>query len=159
MCGMGKSQRRPTGEDVLESKLNVAGIQGGCLDERKVIIACTGQRHSTRRSSGRTSKLLRIFRGHRPQMPQIALVPDQHDDNVGVSVVPEFLQPPVDVIVGLVLADIVHKESPDSTAIVGRRNRPVPLLACRVPDLSLDRLGIYLDRPGRELDADGRLGV
>jgi hypothetical protein len=92
-------------------------------------------------------------------MPQIALVSDQHDDDVGVGVVPQLFQPPVDVIVGLVLADIVHEKSPDSTAVVGRRNRTVPLLSRSVPDLSLDSLGINLDGTGRELDADGRLGV
>jgi hypothetical protein len=44
---------------------------------------------------------------------QITLVPDEHDDDVGIGVVTEFLQPAVDVIVGLVFADIVHEKGTD----------------------------------------------
>lgn len=31
-----------TCEDVLEGKLDVAGVQGGRLDEREVVLACEG---------------------------------------------------------------------------------------------------------------------
>jgi hypothetical protein len=58
-----------------------------------------------------------------------------------------------------VLADVVDEQGADSAAVVGRRNGAVPLLACCVPDLSLDRLGVNLDGTRGELDADGRLGV
>lgn len=118
-----------------------------------------GTRVTVKKQQEHTSKLLRILRGHSPQMSQIALVTDQHDDDVGVGVVPQFLQPPVDIIVGLVLADIVYEKSPDRTTVVGRRNRAIPLLARSIPNLGLDRLGIDLDGTGRELNADSRLGV
>lgn len=114
---------------------------------------------SPERNRPRTGKLLRILCGHSPQMPQIALVSDQHDNNVRVRVIAQLLQPPVDIIVGLVLADIVDQESTDSTAIVGRCNRAVPFLAGGIPNLSLDGLGVDLDRAGRELDTDCRLGL
>lgn len=73
--------------------------------------------------------------------------------------VAQLLQPPVDIIVGLVLADIVDKESTDSAAVVGRRDGAVPFLTGGIPDLSLDGLGINLDRAGCKLDTDCRFGV
>lgn len=106
-----------------------------------------------------TGKLLGFLGRHRPQMPQIALVADQHDDNVGVGVVAELLQPPRHVLVCLVLADVVDEQGADSATVVCRRDGPVPLLARRVPNLCLDGFGIHLDGPRGELDADGRLGV
>ena len=92
-------------------------------------------------------------------MPQIALVADQHDDDVGVRMVPQLLEPPGHVLIGLVLADVVDEQSSDGAAVVGRGNGTVALLAGGIPDLRLDGLGVDLDRPGSELDADGGLGV
>lgn len=106
-----------------------------------------------------TGKLLGLLRGHGAQMSQIALVSDQHDDDVGVGMVAEFLQPPVDVVVGLVLADIVDKEGPDGTTVVGGGDGAITLLTGGIPDLRLDRLGVDLDGTGGEFDTDGRLGV
>lgn len=57
----------------------------------------------------RTGKLLCFFRWYSPQVPQIALVPHQHDYNVGVRMIPEFFQPPLDVLVCLVFADVVDQ--------------------------------------------------
>ena len=73
--------------------------------------------------------------------------------------VPQLLQPARDVLVGLVLRGVVDKQRPDGTAIVGRRYGTVPFLTGRIPNLSLDRLGVDLDGSGGELDADGGLGV
>jgi len=92
-------------------------------------------------------------------VPQIALVSNEHDNDVGVGMVPELLQPPGDVVVGLVLADVVDEQSTNGTAIVRRRDGPVPFLTRGIPDLRLDRLGVDLDGASRELDTDGRLGV
>lgn len=92
-------------------------------------------------------------------MSQIALVSNQHDDDIGVGVVSELLKPSCDVLVGLVLADVVYKKGTDGATVVCGGDGAIALLASRVPDLCLDRLGINLDRPGSKLDADGRLGV
>lgn len=92
-------------------------------------------------------------------MPQIALVADQHDDNVGVGVVTKLLQPPGHILVRLVLADVVNEQGANSAAVVGGGNGAVALLAGGIPDLGLDGLGVDLDRPGSELDADRRLGI
>ena len=92
-------------------------------------------------------------------MPQIALVTHEHDDDVGVGMVAQLLQPPCHVLVCLVLADVVDEQGAHCAAVVCRGDGAVPLLAGGIPDLRLDGLGVDLDRPGRELDADGRLGV
>lgn len=73
--------------------------------------------------------------------------------------IPQLLQPPRDVLIRLVLADVVDEERAHRATVVRRRDGPVALLPRRVPDLRLDRLGVYLDRPCGEFDADGRLGV
>lgn len=106
-----------------------------------------------------TCKGLGLVCGHCAQVSQIALVSDQHDDDVGVSVVPQLLQPSRDVLVGLVLADVVDEEGTDSATVVGRRDGAISLLAGRIPDLRLDGLGVDLDRSRGELDTDCRLGV
>lgn len=56
-------------------------------------------------------------------------------------------------------ADIIDKQGPNGSAIVGRGNGAVALLSSSIPDLRLDGFGIDLNRPGGELDANGRLGV
>lgn len=73
--------------------------------------------------------------------------------------VTELFQPPVDILVGLVLADVVNEQRTDRTAVVGRCNGTVSLLTGSIPDLSLDGLGVDLDGSGRKLDADRRLRV
>lgn len=70
-------------------------------------------------TSVHTSKLLGLLGRHGAKMPQIALITDQHDDNVTVCVVPKLLQPPRDVFVGLMFTDVVNKESANSTTVVG----------------------------------------
>jgi hypothetical protein len=66
----------------------------------------------------RTGKLFGLFGGHRSKMSQIALVTDQHDDDVGISVISEFLEPSRHVVVGLVFADIVDEQCADRTSVV-----------------------------------------
>lgn len=92
-------------------------------------------------------------------MSQIALVSDQHDDNVGVGVVAKLFQPPVHIFVGLVFGDIINQESTDGTTVVCRGNCAVPFLTSGIPNLSLDGLGVNLDRAGRKLDTNSRFGV
>ena len=92
-------------------------------------------------------------------MPQIALVSDQHNDDVGVGVIPELLQPSSNILVCLVLADIVNEQRAHGTAVVGRGDGPVSLLAGGIPNLGLDGLCVNLDGSRGKLDTDGRLGV
>jgi hypothetical protein len=106
-----------------------------------------------------TGKGLGLLCGHSAKVSQIALVSNQHDDNVSISMVPKLLQPSCDVLVGLMLADIVDEEGTNSTSVVGGRDGAISLLSGGVPDLCLDGLGVHLDRPRGELDTDCRLGV
>ena len=92
-------------------------------------------------------------------MPQITLVTDQHDDDVRVGMVPELFQPPRDVLVCLVLADVVDEECSNSATVVGRCDGAVSLLTRRIPNLRLDGFGVHLDRPCSKFDTDGRLRV
>lgn len=93
----------------------------------------------------RTGKGLGLLGGNGSQVPQIALVTDKHNDNVGVGVVAQLLEPSRDVLVGLVLADVVDEEGADSAAVVGRGNGTVAFLSSSIPDLCLDGLGVDLD--------------
>lgn len=42
-------------------------------------------------------------------MPQIALVTNQHDNDVAISMVPKLLKPARDVLVSHVLRDVVYQ--------------------------------------------------
>ncbi len=61
-------------------------------------------------------------------MSQIALVSHQQDDYVGIGMVAQFLEPSCDVLIGMVLADVVHEESAHGTAVVGGCDRAIPFL-------------------------------
>ena len=108
---------------------------------------------------GHTCKRLRLLRRHRPQVPQIALVAYQHDHNTRIRMIPELFQPPRDVLICLVLANVVNKQRSYRSSVVCRCDSPIALLPCRIPDLSLDGLGVDLDAAGRKLDTNGRLAV
>jgi len=73
--------------------------------------------------------------------------------------IPQLLQPPRDILVGLVLADIVDKQSSNSTPVVRGCDGSISLLPCCIPDLCFDRLCVYLNGPGCELYTDCGLGV
>ena len=92
-------------------------------------------------------------------MPQIALISNQHYDNVRISMVPQLFQPTLYILICLMLADIVDEECANGTAVVGRCNGSIPLLSCGIPDLGLDSLCVNLNRPSSELDTNSGLGV
>lgn len=92
-------------------------------------------------------------------MSQIGLVADEHDDNIVVGVIAQLAQPLLGVLVRDVLGNVVDEESTDGAAIVRARDRPVALLAGRVPDLSLYGFAVHLDAPRGELDTDRRLAL
>lgn len=92
-------------------------------------------------------------------MSQIALVSDQHDDDVGVGMISQLLQPAGDVLISLVLADVVHEQCANGASVVCRCDRSVSLLSGSIPDLRLNSLLVYLNRSGRKLNTDGGLGI
>jgi hypothetical protein len=104
-------------------------------------------------------KLTRLICCNGPQVPQIALVSHQHDNNVCVGMVAELFQPACDVLVGLVFRDVVNEEGADCATVVSTGDGAVALLAGGIPDLSLDGLVVDLDAASGEFDADSRLAV
>lgn len=71
-------------------------------------------------------------------MPQVALVADQHDNDVLVGMIAQLSQPSLYILVGQVLGNVVYQQGTDSTPVVRRRNSTITLLTSCVPDLSLD---------------------
>lgn len=65
-----------------------------------------------------TCKRLALFRRHNPEMPQVSLVSDEHDDNVVVRVFSEFLQPAHDVLVGEMFGDVIDQKSTNCAAVI-----------------------------------------
>uniref|UniRef100_J3L5U5 Uncharacterized protein n=1 Tax=Oryza brachyantha TaxID=4533 RepID=J3L5U5_ORYBR len=73
--------------------------------------------------------------------------------------VPELPQPPLNIVEGLPLCDVVDEERPNRTPVISARDRTVPLLTCGVPYLSFDGLPIYLVRVANStpmVDLDSR---
>lgn len=73
--------------------------------------------------------------------------------------IPQLLQPPLHILIRLVLADIVHQQRAHCAAVVGGGDGAVAFLAGGVPDLGFDGFGVDLDGAGGEFDADGGLAV
>jgi len=116
-------------ENVMKCCFDVGGVQRGGLNEGQVVLLCEG---------------LGLVGGDGPEVAKVRLVADQHDDDVGVGVVPQLAQPPLHVLVRQVLGDVVHQEGAHRAPVIRRRNRSVTLLAGSVPNLSLDRFSIDL---------------
>ena len=65
-----------------------------------------------------TCKSRGLIRGHGSEVLQITLVTDQHDDNIGVSMVSKFLQPATSAFKSIPLRDVVNHERTNSPTIV-----------------------------------------
>lgn len=87
----------------MESVLYVGSVESRSLDEAETILL---------------TEELRLLGRDGTKMPQIALVSDEHDDNVGIGVVSQFLEPSGDVDVGRVLGDVVDEKCSDRSSIV-----------------------------------------
>jgi hypothetical protein len=135
---------RLTSKFVLERQLDIARIQGRSLNEAEPV----GNR-----------ELARVVAVHSSEVPQIALVSHQHDDDVCVGMVAELFQPARNVLVGLVLGDVVDEKRTDGATVVCAGDCAVALLAGSIPDLGLDGLVVDLDAASGKLDADSGLAV
>jgi len=130
-------------QDSLKGRVDTGGVEGGCFDKGQVVLF--GKGHG-------------LVRLDRPQVAQIALVSDEHDDNVGLGMVPQFFQPPLDVLEGPVFRNIVDQQGADGSPVVGAGDGAVAFLPGGVPDLRLDGLSLGLDGFGGEFDTDCRFG-
>lgn len=79
-------------------------------------------------------------------MPQIALVTDEHNDDVAVRMVTELFKPPRRILIGAVLGDVVDKQGTYRAAVVRVGDCAVALLASGIPNLGLDGLAIDRNR-------------
>lgn len=57
--------------------------------------------------------------------PEITLVANEHDDDVGLRVIAKLLEPPLHVFERDVLGDIVHEQRTHRPSVIRRRDRPV----------------------------------
>lgn len=67
------------------------------------------ERISVSRTAFLTCELLGFLCWDSPQVSQIALVTNEHDDNIRVRMVPQLFEPPCNIFISLVLADIVYQ--------------------------------------------------
>lgn len=65
----------------------------------------------------------RLVARHRTQMSQIGFVSHQRDDGVRIGVIAQLLQPPVDVLVTAVFADVVDEQRADGAPVVTANDR------------------------------------
>ena len=73
--------------------------------------------------------------------------------------VSEFFEPPRDVLVGLMFADIVDEKCAHSASVVCRCDGAIPLLPSCIPDLCFDGLCVHLDGSCREFNTDRGLRI
>jgi len=80
---------------------------------------------------------------------QVALVADEHDDNVAVGVITQLSQPSFHVLVRQMLSDIVDKQRTDGTAVVSAAQATfyTALLKPRVGRLGTSALGFDSTMP------------
>ena len=60
--------------------------------------------------------------------------------------------PVLDVVETLFVGDVIHQHDAHGAPVVGRGDRPEPLLARRVPDLELDLFTVKLYCANLEVD-------
>lgn len=116
-------------QDQLERLLHVGRLQRGRLDVGKAF---------------RLGEALRVAGGDGPEVPQVGLVADEHDSDVGVGMVAQLLEPSADVLKGGGFAHVIDQDRAERPTVVGACDCTVPLLACCVPDLRFDDLALNL---------------
>lgn len=85
---------------------------------------CPDIESHTDRRAGRTCKCLCLLCGDGPEVLQIALIPDEHDDDVRVRVIAQLLQPSGNVDVCRMLGDVVDEECTHCAAVVPAIDEP-----------------------------------
>ena len=91
-------------------------------------------------------QLFTLFLRNLTPVRDVTLVPQNHLFHVRAGMLLNVPDPVFDVLKGLVVRDVVHQHDPHRAPVVGRRDRPEPLLTCRVPDLQFNLLTVQFDR-------------
>lgn len=66
---------------------------------------------------------LGLFRRHSSEVTKVAFVANQHDDDVGVGMVTELLQPSLHILVGQVFRNIVDQQRPHCSAVITAQSK------------------------------------
>ena len=86
---------------------------------------------------------------------EVALVGHYTDLHLLVRVIPQLLQPIVQIIERFTLCDVENEQGPHSLSIVSSSDASIALAACRIPNLCLDDGVVGQDDPlGEELNAN-----
>ncbi len=72
-----------------------------------------------------TCKSSGLISGNSPEMPQIALVAHQHDDNVVIRMIPQLLQPALHILISQMLCDVIDQKSSNCTPVVSMKETHV----------------------------------
>ena len=75
----------------------------------------------------------------------VALVAKDHLLHIGAGVLLNVPDPVLDVVETFLVGYVVHQHDAHGSPVVGRGDRPEPLLARCVPDLQLDLFTIQLN--------------
>lgn len=63
-----------------------------------------------------------LINGHGSEVFEIALVSDQHHDDVLVCMISQLSQPPFNIFIGEVLSHVIHQQGPKCSSIVSVLN-------------------------------------
>jgi hypothetical protein len=92
-----------TCQNSVKGLLHVGRVQGGCLDKGKPPLLRVG---------------LCIVLGDGPQVPEVALIAHEHDDDVVICMVSKLLEPSVNILKSHILRNVVHEKRPHSTPVI-----------------------------------------
>merc|ERR1719161_705885 len=105
-----------------------------------------------------TRKLCALLVGYLTPL-QIALVTNEHEHHIRISVRPCFLQPLCEVVEGVPSGDVVNQKCAGGPPVVGSGDGPETLLSGGVPDLQLDLLPLDGYQPRSELHSDSEVMI
>ena len=89
---------------------------------------------------------------HLPPLIHVTLVAQNHFLHVLRCVFLDVPDPVLDVVETLLVGDVIHQHDAHGAPVVGRGDRPEPLLARSVPDLELDLFTVKLYCANLEVD-------
>mmetsp|Transcript_717 Transcript_717/g.991 ORF Transcript_717/g.991 Transcript_717/m.991 type:complete len:227 (-) Transcript_717:135-815(-) len=132
------------GQNPLKGGINTTGIESTSLNECQIMLLTEG--HG-------------LIRLDSSKMSQVRLISNQHDHNVRLGVISQFLQPTLNILKSGMFANIINEEGSNGSTVVSGGDGAVALLAGRIPDLGLDGFALGLDGFGGEFYADCGFGV
>lgn len=118
-----------------EGLLDIKRSFGRCLKENEAILF------------GETFSL---FSADLSPAVEIGLVADEHDHNVGITVLPDLFKPAGQMVEGLLACDIIDKEGTSCSSIVASCYTFERLLTSRIPNLKFYVFLIYFYSSGAE---------